>query len=353
MRNHVVEPVFLGVEHEHLEIREAGDDALLLCRQHLLELCRRDDAGMELVKLRAEKRELLLSTTLDRLFLPRNDLEAARDELVFEESDLFLHAKVDARVHLQQHVRDGLSDLPVLAVHGDLPEDADAHHLVGSHLRAHLDQLCIDLSVVDRAFLPLLEGCARGGLGDVVVLDDKFLGPEIHQEEEHLDAMVALDVDVCEVVVFLADGLGVETLHVLILHHAGIPAQKEVVAHDLQPVGDCIVILGDGIQGDHLGPDLGNLLRFKHDRAVLGQVLHELHTRCHLLRVREELLEYMRPEAALGAQGSELLPHNSQIVAELADQQLDESVLSLQLVDKRGPREAALADKQLHELGSD
>ena len=138
-------------------------------------------------------------------------------------------------MHLQQHARDALADSPLLALDGDLPENPDALHYVRGDFGADLDRVGVELSVLDGSSLPRLGFSAGCGPGNVVILHDELIGPEIDQKEESLYAVVTLEVQVHEAVVICADRLPEKVREIFVPDHTRVPAEKKVVADGLQP----------------------------------------------------------------------------------------------------------------------
>ena len=163
------------------------------------------------------------------------DPHTALDELILKHRDLIFQTEVDAGVHLQQHARNALANSSLLALDGNLPKNPDALHHVRGDFGADLDRVGVELSVLDGSSLPRLGFSAGCGPGNVVVLHDELIGPEIDQKEESLYAVVTLEVQVHEAVVICADCLHEEGREILVPDHARISAEEKVVADGLQP----------------------------------------------------------------------------------------------------------------------
>ena len=200
MGDQAVHAVLLRVEHDRLQVREAGDDSLFLSRKNFSEFGWRRNPlvnlfiGIVLLLL------LLYRAALDGLFLLLDDVETALDQLVLKHGDPIIETEINAGVHLEDHAEHLLADLLVLAVEGDLPQHSDSFHLVGRHHSAHLDHLLVKLFVGQRRLLVSLAGSSDGCLRAVIILNDKLVGSLIDKDEETLDAVVALHIKVDKVV---------------------------------------------------------------------------------------------------------------------------------------------------------
>ena len=126
-------------------------------------------------------------------FLLFDDLHAAFNELVLEHRDLVIQSEVNACVYLEQHVHDALSHFLLLAIDGDLPENSDSFHLIRSHFGAHLNQVRVEFTLA-----VVVSNEAGGCICNIIILGNKLVRSQVHQDEEALDAVVALQLKVCK-----------------------------------------------------------------------------------------------------------------------------------------------------------
>ena len=166
--------LLLGERNHHLEVGQASQDSLFLHGQDLSKSVGGDQSvrillgGVNVT----ESFVLFRGPSFNYLHLRFDNVEAARDELIFKDWYLIVHAKIYISMELEKHFRDAFTNLLVQTVDGDSPEAINAFKLIRCDAHLDIEHLRVDRGCLDH----FAAGRSCSGSCDLVLIGIKAVG---------------------------------------------------------------------------------------------------------------------------------------------------------------------------------